>query len=154
MAEFEEYMSMFVFTLFIWFYGAKFWGGVKLDLEDCGQERGCNGRDLEAVLDTLVTELSDEERLFLYEIAKIIYCFVRLYKLGSPFFKLMWFCLHISCIWFKGVLIGQFPSNSVKSFRKIERFLFRRSPLKFFDKVFDAGLHDQRTLSKKTVTKF
>ena len=29
-----------------------------------------------------------------------------------------------------------------------------QSPSKFFDKVFDAGLHAQRTLSKKTLTKF
>jgi hypothetical protein len=29
-----------------------------------------------------------------------------------------------------------------------------QSPSKFFDKVFDAVLHAQRTLSKKTLTKF
>ena len=29
----------------------------------------------------------------------------------------------------------------------------RQSPSKFFDKVFDAGSHDQRTLLKKTLTK-
>jgi hypothetical protein len=28
-----------------------------------------------------------------------------------------------------------------------------QSPSKFFDKVFDAGLHDQSILSKKTLTK-
>jgi hypothetical protein len=29
-----------------------------------------------------------------------------------------------------------------------------KSPTNFFEKVFDAGLHDQKTLSKKTLTKF
>jgi hypothetical protein len=28
-----------------------------------------------------------------------------------------------------------------------------KSPSNFFEKVFDAGLHDQKTLSKKTLTK-
>ena len=41
---------------------------------------------------------------------------------------------------------------SLKCFRKMR--WVRQSPLKFFDKVFDAGLHDQRTLLKKTLTKF
>jgi hypothetical protein len=35
---------------------------------------------------------------------------------------------------------------------KYDEFLIRQSPSKFSDKVFDAGLHDQRTLSKKTLT--
>jgi hypothetical protein len=36
-------------------------------------------------------------------------------------------------------------------------FLFRQicqCQSAFFDKVFDAGLHDQKTLRKKTLTKF
>ena len=37
---------------------------------------------------------------------------------------------------------------------KQDGFLFRQSPSKFFDKVLDAGSHDQRTLSNKTLTKF
>jgi hypothetical protein len=54
--------------------------------------------------------------------------------------------------WFrKNVLIGQFPSKSVKDFRKIG---WVSIPSKFFDKVFDAGLHDHRTLSMKTLAKF
>ena len=40
-------------------------------------------------------------------------------------------------------------SKSIKVFRKIGWI-----SSKFFDKVFDAGLHGQRTLSKKTLTKF
>jgi hypothetical protein len=48
-------------------------------------------------------------------------------------------------------LIGQFPSKSVKVSRKIGWVFI---PSKFFDKVFDVGLQDQRTLSKKTLTKF
>ena len=37
---------------------------------------------------------------------------------------------------------------------KWDGFLFRQSPSKFFDKVLDAGSHDQRTLSNKTLTQF
>ena len=51
----------------------------------------------------------------------------------------------------KDVLSGQFPSNSIKAFRKIGWISI---PSKFFDNVFDACLHDQRILSKKTLTKF
>jgi hypothetical protein len=42
-------------------------------------------------------------------------------------------------------------SKSVKVFRKI---VWVSIPSNFFDKVFDGGLHGQRTLSKKTLTKF
>jgi hypothetical protein len=53
----------------------------------------------------------------------------------------------------KDVMIGQFPSKSIKVFRKIG---WVSIPSKFFDKVFDAGLHDhyQRTLSKEILNKF
>ena len=53
--------------------------------------------------------------------------------------------------WFrKDVLIGKFPSKSVKVFRKIGWVSIPSKSIK----VFNAGLHDQRTLLKKTVTKF
>ena len=45
----------------------------------------------------------------------------------------------------KHVLIGQFQSKSINIFRKIGWISI---PSKFFDKVFDAGLNDQRTLTK------
>jgi hypothetical protein len=50
-------------------------------------------------------------------------------------------------------MIGQFPSKSIKVFKKIG---WVSIPSKFFDKVFDAGLHDhyQRTLSKQILNKF
>jgi hypothetical protein len=37
---------------------------------------------------------------------------------------------------------------------KWDGFLFRQSSSKFFDKVLDVGSHDQRTSTKKTLTKF
>jgi hypothetical protein len=52
------------------------------------------------------------------------------------------FCLHNS----EDVLIGQFPSKFVKGFRKIGWISIPSKSIKVFDKVFDAGLHDQRTL--------
>jgi hypothetical protein len=53
----------------------------------------------------------------------------------------------------KDFMIGQFPSKSIKVFRKIG---WVSIPSKFFDKVFDAGLQDhyQRTLSKQILNKF
>ena len=51
----------------------------------------------------------------------------------------------------KDVLIGQIPNKTVKVFRKIE---WVSNMSKFYDNVFYAGLHDHRTLSKKTLTKF
>ena len=44
----------------------------------------------------------------------------------------------------KDVLIGQFPSKSDNVFSKLG---WVSIPSKFFDKVFDAGLHDQRKLT-------
>jgi hypothetical protein len=55
----------------------------------------------------------------------------------SPFFKFMCFCLHM-------ILFG-------KMFWLVNS---HQSPSKFFHNLFDAGLHDQRTLSKKTLIKF
>jgi hypothetical protein len=48
----------------------------------------------------------------------------------------------------KTILIGYFPSKSIKVFRKIG---WSSIPSKFI-KVFDAGLHGQKTLSKKALT--
>ena len=57
----------------------------------------------------------------------------------------------------KTILIGYFPSKSIKVFRKIG---WSSIPSKFIKvrqiltKVFDAGLHGQKTLSRKALTKF
>ena len=57
-------------------------------------------------------------------------------------FKLVCFCLHNS----EDILIGQFPSKFVKGFRKIGWISIPSKSIKVFDKVVNAGLHDQRTL--------
>jgi len=56
--------------------------------------------------------------------------------------------------WFqKDVLIGQCPSKSVKVFRKIG-WVSILSKSEVLGQNLYSGLHDHRTLSKKTLTKF
>ena len=61
----------------------------------------------------------------------------------------MCFCLHNILIP-KTILIGQFPSKSIKVFKKIG---WSSIPSKSV-KVFDAGLHGQKTLTKFLMEKF
>ena len=44
--------------------------------------------------------------------------------------------------------------NSHQSFQKKDGFLVCQRPSNFFDKVFNAGIHDQRTLTKFLMENF
>jgi hypothetical protein len=95
-----------------------------------------------------VVKLVDCPKLSCQSLVKV--CFVGPHKFGSLGHHFSNTCVFVYIdldpkdVW----LVNSHQSPS-KFLEKYDGFLFRQSSSKFFDKVFDAGLHDQKLCQRK-----